>query len=88
MASSAQGKVQAFVLVEAKAGEVLNAGQQIAKIEGVIASYAVTGPFDVIVHVEADDIRSLGQLVVAKIQALSNVSRTLTCVVVESSEDG
>jgi len=78
--------VQAFVLLEAKAGEALNVSRRVAKIGGVLASYAVTGPFDVIVHAEAPDFKSIAQLVVAKIQTLGSVSRTLTCIVVEGGE--
>jgi DNA-binding Lrp family transcriptional regulator len=78
--------VQAFVLLEAEAGKALEVSRRIAAIEGVRASYAVTGPFDIIVHAEAPDFRSIAQLVVAKIQSLGSVSRTLTCIVVEGSE--
>jgi DNA-binding Lrp family transcriptional regulator len=77
--------VQAFVLLEAAAGKALNVRRQVSKIKGIRASYAVTGPFDVIVHAEAADFRSIAQLVVAKIQALNSVSRTLTCIVVEGA---
>jgi DNA-binding Lrp family transcriptional regulator len=86
MSETPRGGVQAFVLLEATAGQALDARRQVAKIEGVRASYAVTGPFDVIVHAEAPDFKSVAQLVVAKIQALSSVARTLTCVVVEDNE--
>ncbi|UCC68595.1 MAG: Lrp/AsnC ligand binding domain-containing protein [Armatimonadota bacterium] len=86
--SSGKGSkgVQAFVLLEAKAGKALTVSRQIAKIKGVRASYAVTGPFDIIVHTEAPDFKSIAQLVVAKIQALGSVARTLTCIVVEGGE--
>ena len=83
MAKSAAQGVQAFILLEAKPGKALGLSRQIAKLSGVRASYAVTGPFDVIVHAEAPDFKSVAQLVVAKIQALPSVARTLTCVVVE-----
>jgi len=84
--AEAEGKgVQAFILVEAKAGTTLEVSRETSKVDGVIASYAVTGPFDVIVHAEAADIKSLAQIVVAKIQALDSVVRTLTCIVLESS---
>lgn len=80
-------RVQAFVLLEAKPGKALGVSRQIAKIPGVRASYAVTGPFDVIVHAEAPDFKTVAQLVVAKIQAITSVARTLTCIVVEGSAD-
>lgn len=86
MARNAGKGVQAFILLEAKAGKALSVSRQIARIKGVSASYAVTGPFDVIVHAEAPDFKSIAQLVVAKIQAISSVARTLTCIVVEGGE--
>jgi len=85
-APSADRGVQACILVEAKVGKAIAAAKQIGAIGGVLACYAVTGPFDVIVHAQAPDIKSLGQLVVAKIQALPSVTRTLTCIVIETTK--
>jgi DNA-binding Lrp family transcriptional regulator len=42
----------------------------------------VTGPYDVIVRAEARMIDELGKLVVARVQALDGITRTLTCPVV------
>ena len=42
----------------------------------------VTGPYDVIVRAEAKNVDDLGKLVVAKIQAVEGITRTLTCPVV------
>jgi DNA-binding Lrp family transcriptional regulator len=42
----------------------------------------VAGPYDVIVHAEARDIDELGKLVVARVQAVDGITRTLTCPVV------
>jgi DNA-binding Lrp family transcriptional regulator len=42
----------------------------------------VTGPYDVVVRVEAASIDALGRLVVSKIQAVEGITRTLTCPVV------
>jgi hypothetical protein len=39
----------------------------------------------VIVHAEARDIDELGQLVVARVQAVAGIARTLTCPVVHLS---
>ncbi len=84
--SKASKGVEAFILLEAKPGKALNATRQVAKIKGVKASYAVTGPYDIIVHVEAPDFKSIAQLVVAKIQGLTSVGRTITCTVIETGE--
>jgi len=88
MSGSKAKRVQALILVEAKSGKALDASRQIARIPGVRASFAVTGPYDVIVHVEAPDFQSIAQLVVAKIQALTSVSKTLTCIVVDEGGEG
>jgi hypothetical protein len=39
----------------------------------------VTGPYDVIVQVEADSIDDLGKMVVSRMQLTGGVTRTLTC---------
>ena len=55
---------------------------QIAQIKGVTLAEDVTGPYDVIVRAEARTVDELGKLVVAKIQAVEGITRTLTCPVV------
>jgi DNA-binding Lrp family transcriptional regulator len=61
-------------------------GPQVAKdildITGVQQAQAVTGPYDVIVRAEAHNLDELGQLVVARVQAVDGITRTLTCPVV------
>jgi DNA-binding Lrp family transcriptional regulator len=42
----------------------------------------VTGPYDVIVRAEAETVDDLGKLVVANVQAVNGITRTLTCPVV------
>ena len=55
----------------------------VSQIQGVRSAEAVTGPYDAIVHSEAEDVDSLGKLVVARIQAIEGITRTLTCPVVK-----
>ncbi len=61
------------------AGEVATA---IAQVKGVTLAEDVTGPYDVIVRAEARNVDELGKLVVAKVQTLEGITRTLTCPVV------
>lgn len=49
----------------------------------MISSEVVTGPYDVIARAEAADMDDLGKLVVARIQAVDGVTRTLTCPVMK-----
>jgi DNA-binding Lrp family transcriptional regulator len=71
--------VEAIVLVQVKVGRSSAVAEAVGEIGGVIEAYVVTGPYDVIVRVEADNLDELGQLVASRIQAVKGVSRTLTC---------
>jgi DNA-binding Lrp family transcriptional regulator len=75
--------VEAFVLIQTEVGKAAQVAMEVDKIDGVTAAQAVTGPYDAIVHAEADDVDSLGKLVVAKIQSIEGITRTLTCPVVK-----
>ena len=75
--------VEAYVLIQTEVGKAAQVAMEVAKIDGVQAAEAVTGPYDAIVHASAYDVDSLGKLVVARIQAVEGITRTLTCPVVK-----
>ena len=74
--------VQAYILIQTDVGKAAEVAQQITDITGVILAEDVTGPYDVIVRAEARNVDELGKLVVAKVQTLDGITRTLTCPVV------
>ncbi|MFI6157852.1 Lrp/AsnC family transcriptional regulator [Kitasatospora sp. NPDC051170] len=74
--------VQAYILIQTEVGKATSVAETIAKIPGVIAAEDVTGPYDVIVKAEADTVDDLGRMVVAKVQKVEGITRTLTCPVV------
>lgn len=74
--------VQAFILVQTEVGKAADVANAIAGLAGVVSAEDVTGPYDVIVRAEAADVDLLGQLVVAKVQGVDGITRTLTCPVV------
>ena len=74
--------VQAYVLIQTEVGKAAPVAEAVRAIDGVEAADDVTGPYDVIVKASSDDVDSLGKLVVAKIQAVDGITRTLTCPVV------
>ncbi len=74
--------VEAYVLIQTEVGKAAQVAEAVNTIEGVTSAEAVTGPYDAIVHAEADNVDSLGKLVVARIQAIEGITRTLTCPVV------
>jgi len=71
--------IKAYVLVQVQVGRSAEVASEIARIEKVISSDVVSGPYDVIALAEAVDIDDLGKLVVARVQAVDGVTRTLTC---------
>jgi len=74
--------VQAYILIQTEVGKAANVASQIAGLEGVTLAEDVTGPYDVIVRAEASTVDELGKLVVAKVQNVPGITRTLTCPVV------
>ncbi|HVF12414.1 MAG TPA: Lrp/AsnC ligand binding domain-containing protein [Actinomycetota bacterium] len=74
--------VQAYILIQTEVGKAAQVAKEVAAIPGVKAAEDVTGPYDVIVQAEAASVDDLGKLVVAKIQAVEGITRTLTCPVV------
>ena len=74
--------VTAYVLIQTEVGKAVNVAEQARKITGVLSADDVTGPYDVIARVEAESVDELGKLVIAKIQDVEGITRTLTCTVV------
>ena len=74
--------VQAYILIQTDVGRAATVAQAIAGLEGVAMAEDVTGPYDVIARVEAQTVDELGKLVIAKIQDVEGITRTLTCTVV------
>jgi DNA-binding Lrp family transcriptional regulator len=74
--------IEAYVLIQTDIGKPSQVAAEVRKIHGVATAVVVAGPYDVFARVGADDVDSLGKLVVTKIQAVEGVTRTLTCPVV------
>jgi DNA-binding Lrp family transcriptional regulator len=76
------GVVQAYILIQTEVGKAAQVAKQVRDIQGVTEAEDVTGPYDVIVRAEAKNVDELGKLVVARIQGVDGITRTLTCPVV------
>ena len=74
--------IQAFVLIQTGVGKAAHVAEQVRAIQGVESADDVTGPYDVIVKASAPDVDALGKLVVARIQSIEGITRTLTSPVV------
>lgn len=75
--------MQAYILIQTTMGRADEVAQEIADFSGVTQAETVTGPYDVIVRAEARDVDELARLVVARVQQLDGIARTLTCPIVD-----
>ncbi len=74
--------VQAYILIQTEVGKAAPVARAVAALDGVLTAEDLIGPYDVIVKVEAASDEELGRFVVARVQAVEGITRTLTCPVV------
>ncbi|MCI0849908.1 MAG: Lrp/AsnC ligand binding domain-containing protein [Chloroflexi bacterium] len=79
--------VRGYVLIEGEVGKAKSVGELVEKLQHpdakVLAVDTVTGPFDVIVQLEAEDLDRLGNCITDGIQRVEGVQRTTTCLAVK-----
>jgi DNA-binding Lrp family transcriptional regulator len=73
--------LSAYVLIETELGKVAHVALALIKLDGVQLAEDLAGPYDVIARLQAPSLDELGRLVVAHIQPLDGVTRTVTCLV-------
>ena len=74
--------VQAYILIQTEVGRSSDVVASISELDGITRAEDVTGPYDVIARAEAEDVDGLAKLVVARVQRVAGITRTLTCPVV------
>ncbi len=74
--------VSAYILIQTEVGKAALVATEVREIPGVIAADDVTGPYDVVVRVEAASMDELGRLVVSRVQMLTGITKTTTMPVV------
>jgi len=70
------------MLIQTEIGRSTNVAREIVEIAGVTAAENVSGPYDVIVRIQAETYDDLGRSVIPQIQGVHDITRTLTCPVV------
>ncbi len=76
--------MQAYILIQTEVGKAAGVAKVISSIPGVTLSEGVTGPYDVIMRAEATSMEEFGRVILSKVQAVSGITRTLTCPVTSS----
>jgi len=74
--------LNAYVLIQTEVGKVAHVAQALSDLDGVEVAEEITGPYDIIAKIQAPGLDQLGRLVVARLQLVDGVTRTLTCTVI------
>jgi DNA-binding Lrp family transcriptional regulator len=75
--------MRAYILVQTNVGDAVDVAKEVGRIDGVLASEHVTGPYDVVVEAEGRSLEDLTGRVLRRVQALGSVTRTITCPIIQ-----
>ena len=75
---------RAYLLVETAVGKTRDVAMTLRNLENVESVDVVTGPYDIIAVVSAEDMSVVGNVVTDNIHTVTGVVRTVTCVAVGS----
>lgn len=73
---------KAFVLIETDVGKTKDVVAKVKQLKGVKSVDPVTGPYDIITIIEAENLNDIGDLVTGKIHPVAGISRTVTCLAI------
>ena len=76
---------RAYIFVETAVGKTIDVLNHIKNIPSISSVDAVTGPYDIIAILEANNLNSVGDLVTGEIHTIGGVIRTITCLSVRGS---
>jgi DNA-binding Lrp family transcriptional regulator len=74
--------ISAYIFIESTPGKSSQVAQSVARLPGVQMAHSVTGSYDIIALVQAEDVTALGQFITGQIHRLPGVVKTTTNVVV------
>ncbi len=72
----------AFIMMVCDKGTAWDVAKKVAKIKGIKIALPVTGPYDVIAYIEAEDLDKRLKGILQKIHAIDAVEMTLTAIAV------
>ncbi len=75
---------RAYVLIETIGGKSKEVVDALRKVSGIVAADVVTGPYDVIAVAQGSDANYIGRLVLNEVRGIPGISKTMTCLAVES----
>ena len=77
-------KTRAYILIETAVGKSRTVSGELRQLDGVENVDSVTGPYDIIAVISAEDLNAVGDLVTSQIHTIEGILRTVTCLSVAS----
>ena len=75
---------RAYILIETAVGKSRTVSSELRDLDGVETVDSVTGPYDIIAVISAEDLNGVGDLVTSRIHTIEGILRTVTCLSVAS----
>ncbi len=75
---------RAYILIETAVGKSRIVSGELRDLDGVENVDSVTGPYDIIAVISAEDLNAVGDLVTSRIHTIDGILRTVTCLSVAS----
>ena len=75
-------ETRAYVLVETAVGRVSSISAALRGMPGLVSVDSVTGPYDIIIVLEAESLPEVAELVTEHVHTIGGVVRTVTCLAV------
>lgn len=73
--------ISAFVMIDVAGDHTKSAYKTITRIPRVKKVDAVTGPYDLVVQIEAETLEDLNELVLSRIRGVDGVTKTSTAII-------
>ena len=72
--------IRAFILIQAESGKAIEVVSALAQLEKVKSADQVTGPYDVIIVVEGENLVDIGDLINSQIGCIPYITRVVSCM--------
>ena len=76
---------RAYILIETAVGQTAPVSEALRRLPQMESVDTVTGPFDIIAVVEAEDLPSIGTLISEEMHNIPGIVKTVTCLSVTTA---
>jgi len=73
----------AFVTIKGQVGQLKEILANIRRLENVVEAYTVTGPYDIVIKIEGDNLENVAKMIVTKIHEIPGVQDTVTYLAID-----